>query len=45
MHVAHPIFWSRVLHIAVYDAGIVSPRTIVWLAGIACLTMMVFAIL
>jgi len=34
-----------VLHIAVYYAGIVYPRTLVWLAGIAGLAMMVLAIL
>ena len=38
-------FWSRVLFIPVYYAGIVYLRTAVWLAGIVGLAMMIAAIL
>jgi uncharacterized MAPEG superfamily protein len=38
-------FWSRVLYIPVYYAGIVYLRTAVWLAGIVGLAMMVSALL
>ena len=38
-------FWSRVLYIPVYYAGIVYLRTLVWLAGIIGLAMMVLALL
>jgi uncharacterized MAPEG superfamily protein len=38
-------FWSRVLYIAVYYAGIAYLRTAVWLAGIVGLAMMLLALL
>ena len=38
-------FWSRVLYIPVYYAGIVDLRTAVWLASIVGLAMMVSALL
>jgi uncharacterized MAPEG superfamily protein len=38
-------FWSRVLYVPVYFAGIVYLRTAVWLASIVGLAMMVTALL
>ena len=38
-------FWSRVLYIPVYYAGITYLRTLVWLASIVGLAMMVLALL
>ena len=38
-------FWSRVLYVPVYYAGVVYLRTLVWLASIVGLAMMVLALL
>ena len=42
---AQVFFWSRLLFIPVYYAGIKYLRTVVWLASIAGLGMMVYALL
>lgn len=42
---AQIFFWSRVLYVPVYYAGIVYLRTAVWLAGIVGLAMMLSAVL
>ena len=38
-------FWSRVIYVAVYYAGIAWVRTVVWLAGIIGLVMMMMPLL
>ena len=38
-------FWSRVIYVPVYYAGIAWVRTVVWLAGIAGLVMMIIPLL
>ena len=42
---AQIFFWSRVLYIPVYYAGIIYLRTVVWGVSIIGLAMMVFAII
>ncbi len=41
---AEIFFWSRVLYIPVYYAGIVYLRTLVWLASVIGLAMMISAL-
>jgi len=42
---AEVFFWSRVLYIPIYYAGIPYLRTVVWTAGVAGLAMMVSALI
>lgn len=41
---AHIFFWSRVLYLPIYYAGIAYVRTAVWTAGVFGLAMMVSAL-